>query len=95
MSNAERLAIIEAEGAELRLASDIADYNLQVVTAKCLGISIEEYLNFVRDMEIDTIKYSLEEIEIMYNDYKMQEYADTIPMPTYQDYACMDRMGWN
>lgn len=95
MSNAERLAIIEAEGAELRLASDIADYNLQVVTAKCLGISIEEYFNFIRDMEINTIKYSLEEIEIMYNDYKMQEYADTIPMPTYQDYACVDRMGWD
>lgn len=95
MNKAERLAIIEAEGAELRLASDITDYSLQVVIAKCLGISIEEYLDFVRDTGVDTIKHTLEEIEIMYDDYKMQEYADTIPMPTYQDYACVDRMGWD
>lgn len=95
MSNAERLAIIEAEGAELRLASNIADYNLQVITAKCLGISTEDYRNFIRDTEVNTMKHTLEEIEIMYNDYKMQEYADIVPMPTYQDYACIDRMGWD
>lgn len=80
---------------ELRLAANISDYELQCTTAKLLGISIEEYLDFVRDMEVDTIKYSLEEIEIMYDDYKMQEYVETVPMPTYQDYACIDRMGWN
>ena len=92
MSNAERLAIIEAEGAELRLASDIADYNLQVVTAKCLGISIEDYLNFIRDMEIDTIKHTLDEIRQLYEDY-CQEYE--IPLGQCIDYACVDRMGWN
>ena len=80
---------------ELRLAADISDYELQCKTAELLGVSIEEYMDFVRDMEIDTIEYSLEEIELMYDDYKMQEYADTIPMPTYQDYACIDRMGWD
>lgn len=92
MSNAERLAIIEAEGAELRLASNIADYNLQVVTAKCLGVSIENYLNFIRDMEIDTIKHTLDEIRQLYKDY-CQEYD--IPLGQYVDYACIDRMGWN
>lgn len=80
---------------ELRFFADIADYELQCKTAELLGVSIEEYLDFVRDMEVDTIEYSLEEIEIMYDDYKMQEYADTIPMPTYEDYACIDRMGWD
>lgn len=80
---------------ELKVIADIADYELQCKTAELLGISIDEYLDFVADMEIDTIEYSLEEIEMMYDDYKMQEYADTIPMPTYQDYACIDRMGWD
>ena len=80
---------------ELRLAADIADYELQCKAAELLGISIDEYLDFVRDMEVDTIEYSLEEIELMYDDYIMQGYADEIPMPTYQDYACVDRMGWN
>ena len=80
---------------EFRLTANIADYELQCKTAELLGVSIEEYLDFVRDMEVDTIEYSLEEIEMMYDDYKMQEYADIIPMPTYQDYACIDRMGWD
>lgn len=71
------------------------DYELQCTTAKLLGISIDEYLDFVRDMEIDTIEYSLEEIEMIYDDYISQGYADEIPMPTYADYACIDRMGWN
>ena len=80
---------------ELRLSANIADYELQCKTAELLGISIEEYLDFVRDMEVDTIEYSLEEIELMYDDYISQGYDDTIPMPTYEDYACIDRMGWN
>lgn len=71
------------------------DYELQCKTAELLGVSIEEYLDFVRDMAIDTVEYTLEEIELMYDDYKMQEYADEIPMPTYADYACIDRMGWD
>lgn len=80
---------------ELRLAADIADYELQCKTAELLGVSIEEYLDFVQDMGVDTIEYSLEEIEQMYDDYISQGYADEIPMPTYEDYACIDRMGWN
>lgn len=80
---------------ESRLAADISDYELQCITAELLGVSIEEYLDFVRDMGVDTIEYSFEEIELMYDDYKMQGYADEIPMPTYHDYACIDRMGWN
>lgn len=80
---------------ELQLSADIADYELQCKTAELLGVSIEEYMDFVRDMEIDTIEYSLEEIELMYDDYISQGYSDEIPMPTYQDYACIDRMGWD
>lgn len=80
---------------ELRLAADISDYELQCKTAELLGVSIDEYMDFVRDMEVDTIEYSLEEIELMYDDYISQGYEDTIPMPTYEDYACIDRMGWN
>ena len=72
-----------------------ADYELQCKTAKLLGVSIEEYLDFVRDMAVDTVEYTLEEIEIMYDDYISQGYADEVPMPTYEDYACIDRMGWN
>lgn len=80
---------------ELRLAADISDYELQCKTAELLGVSIDEYMDFVRDMEVDTIEYSLEEIELMYDDYISQGYEDMIPMPTYEDYACIDRMGWN
>ena len=80
---------------ELQFSADIADYELQCKTAELLGVSIEEYMDFVRDMEIDTIEYSLEEIELMYDDYISQGYSDEIPMPTYQDYACIDRMGWD
>jgi hypothetical protein len=87
--------ILEGMLYESRLAADITDYELQCKAAQLLGVSIEDYLDFVRDMEIDTIKYSLEEIEIMYDDYKMQEYVNTISMPTYEDYACIDRMGWD
>lgn len=71
------------------------DYELQCKTAELLGVSIDEYMDFVRDMEVDTIEYSLEEIELMYDDYISQGYDDTIPMPTYEDYTCIDRMGWN
>lgn len=80
---------------ELRLAVDITDYELQCKTAELLGVSIEEYLDFVRDMEVDTIEYSLEEIEQMYDDYISQGYNDDTSISNYEAYACIDRMGWN
>lgn len=80
---------------ELRLAADISDYELQCKAAELLGISIDEYLDFVRDMEIDTIEYSLEEIELMYNDYCRDYDIPCEQLEQYADYACVDRMGWN
>lgn len=80
---------------ESRLAADISDYELQCTTAELLNISIEEYLDFVRDMEVDTIEYSLKEIESMYNDYISQGYNDDMSISAYEAYACIDRMGWN
>ena len=80
---------------ELRLAADIADYELQCKAAELLGISIDEYLDFVRDMEIDTIEYSLEEIEQMYDDYCKDYGIPCEQLEHYADYACVDRMGWN
>ena len=58
---------------DLQLALTEADYNLQVVAAECLGITLDEYLDFVVDMQVDTIEYTLEEIEDMYAEY-CQEY---------------------
>ena len=77
---------------ELQYNADIADYELQLKTAELLCISIDEYLDFIADMEIDTIEYSLEEIESMYAEY-CKEYD--IPCSQIEAYACIDIMGWN
>lgn len=71
------------------------DYELQCTTAKLLGISIEEYLDFIGDMAIDTIDYTLEEIEQMYIDYCQEYDIPCEQLEQYADYACIDRMGWN
>lgn len=80
---------------ELQLAVAQTDYELQCTTAELLGISIEEYLDFVRDMEIDTIVYTLEEIESMYIDYCQEYEIPCAQLEHYDEYACIDRMGWN
>ena len=77
----ERIRIIEAE----------SDFQMQVAGAELLGISLEEYQDFERDMMINTIEYSAEEIEQMYVEY-CAEYD--IPCEQVADYACIDRMGW-
>ena len=77
----ERIRIIEA----------ISDFQMQVAGAELLGISLEEYQDFERDMMINTIEYSAEEIEQMYVEY-CAEYD--IPCLQVADYACIDRMGW-
>lgn len=51
------------------LASVEADYKLQQVAAESLGITLEEYLDFVADMEVDTVDYTFNEIEQMYVEY--------------------------
>lgn len=79
---------------ELKLAENIADYELQVTTAKLLGVSIEEYLDFISDMEIDTIEYSLEEIEAMFMDYCREYEIPCNQLESYEAYACIDIMGW-
>lgn len=72
-----------------------ADYELQRKTASLLGISIDEYLDFVQDMEIDTIEYTLEEIESMYIDYCQEYDIPCEQLEHYEAYACIDIMGWN
>lgn len=70
------------------------DYELQCTTAKLLGISIEEYFDFMRDMEIDTVEYTLEEIEEMYIDYCEEYDIPCEQLEHYEAYARIDRMGW-
>lgn len=79
---------------DLRMNAIEKDYELQCTTAKLLGISIEEYLDFVRDMEVDTIEYTLEEIEEMYIDYCQEYDIPCEQLEHYEAYACIDRMGW-
>lgn len=76
---------------DYQIATIEADYELQKTTAKLLGITLDEYLDFIADMEVNTIEYTLEEIEGMYAEY-CQEYD--IPCEQLKDYPCFDRMGW-
>ena len=48
-------------------------YNVYEICAKRLGITVEEYIDFTIDMQIETAEYTLEEIEGMYVEY-CQEY---------------------
>ena len=68
------------------------DFDMQKAGAELLGITLEEYQDFERDMlEMDTIDYTPEEIMAMYIEY-CAEYD--IPCEQFNDYACYDRMGW-
>lgn len=81
--------IIIAEGA---LALAECDYAIAKLNADFLGITIDEYYDFLVDMGgmvEDTI--SPEELEQMYVEY-CTEYD--IPYEQSNDYACYDRMGW-
>lgn len=80
---------------DIRINATVTDYELQQQTAELLGISIDEYLDFIRDMEIDTIEYSLEEIEQMYLDYCQECEIPYEQLEYYEAYACIDCMGWN
>lgn len=75
----------------LRVIFAQCDFDMQVEGAKLLGISLEEYQNFERDMMFNTIECTPEEIEQMYFDYCV-EYE--IPYEQINDYVCIDQMGW-
>lgn len=68
-----------------------ADYKLQQIAADCLGITLDEYLDFVADMEVNTVEFDLDELEQMYAEY-CRDYG--IPCEQIPDYACYDKMGW-
>lgn len=61
-----RLYDLNMETAELT-------FELYQQCAKYLGITVDEYIDFVQDMEINTQDYTLDEIEGMYAEY-CQEY---------------------
>lgn len=50
-----------------------AEYNIWIVCAEQLGITVDEYIDFMLDMELETKDYTLDEIEGMYAEY-CQEY---------------------
>ena len=67
---------------DIELENRLHDSNLEIseltyeawaLCAEQLGITVEEYCDFMLDMEINTVEYTLEEIESMYAEY-CQEY---------------------
>lgn len=68
------------------------DYELAIANANFLNISLDEYFDFVRDMN-GMVEDSLtaDELEQMYVEY-CQEYD--IPCKQIDDYSCVDIMGW-
>ena len=46
-----------------------ADYELHKVTANCLGITLDEYFDFVAFTGINTVEYTLDEITQMYVEF--------------------------
>ena len=50
-----------------------SEYNIWVICAEQLGITVDEYVDFMLDMQFETRDYTLDEIEQMYVEY-CQEY---------------------
>lgn len=63
--NAEK----EAREHEVNLMLAQNTYEAWQICAKQLGISLEEYIDFMHDMDFETFDHTLEEIEAMYADY--------------------------
>lgn len=83
---------IEVVENENRISEAAIAFDMQKAGAELLGITLEEYQDFERDMlETNTIDYTPEEIMAMYIEY-CAEYD--IPCEQFNDYACYDRMGW-
>lgn len=77
--------------ANLELAE--IDYELAKLNADWLGISIDEYYDFVADMNGEiTDDITPEELEEMYVDYCREYEIPCLQIPN--DYACYDREGW-
>lgn len=69
------------------------DYELAKLNADWLGISIDEYYDFVADMDGEvTDDITPEELEEMYVDYCREYEIPCLQIPN--DYACCDREGW-
>ena len=78
---------------EARLAIAECEYELAKLNADWLGISIDEYYDFVADMDGEvTYDITPEELEAMYVDYGREYEIPCLKIPN--DYACYDREGW-
>lgn len=78
---------------EANIAIAECDYELAKLNADYLGISIDEYYDFVADMEGEvTDDITPEELEAMYVDYCREYEIPCLQIPN--DYACYDREGW-
>lgn len=76
-----------------RLAIAECDYELAKLNANYLGISIDEYYDFIADMDGEvTDDITPEELEEMYVDYCREYEIPCLQIPN--DYACYDREGW-
>lgn len=45
------------------------EYSIWVICAEQLGITVDEYIDFMLDMQFETREYTLDEIEQMYVEY--------------------------
>lgn len=91
MSRAIYINDVECMEAEHRAINAYIDRDLQIAAAKFLGISLKEYQDFERDMAIDTLTTSPEDIMEMYAEY-CQEYD--IPLEQPIDYIGVEKTGW-
>ena len=74
-----------------RLAIAECDYKLAKLNANYLGISINEYYDFVEDMDgMVEDSMTAEKLEQMYAEY-CAEYDIPYTIP---DYSCYDVQGW-
>jgi hypothetical protein len=62
-------AEVEAKCHEDSLAIAENTYKAWEICAEQLGISVEEYIDFMHDMDFETFDYTLAEIEQMYVEY--------------------------
>lgn len=77
--------------ARLELAE--IDYQIAQINANYLGISLDEYFDFITDMD-GTIEDDVtpEELEEMFVDYCREYEIPCLQIPN--DYACYDVQGW-
>lgn len=77
----------------VRLITAECEYELAKINADYLGISLDEYFDFVADMESEiTYDITPEELEEMYSDYCREYEIPCLQIPN--DYACYDKEGW-